>query len=221
MPRFVDAWAVAWRMHAFKREALSSVMALVLALVVMELFLLRIEARQGVVFADPLLGLFPPVDVHWIIYSIVYSAVLFGLVSLCLYPFALLLTVRALIVLIIMRMVCLFLLPLDPPADIIPLTDPFMLYLGVPMTNVRALFFAWPSGMLALLAFTAQWKDLKIIFSAGAVAVSGLLLVQHTHYTIDLVAAPVFAHAALGIAKWRTVAGFGSTVAQKSPSAPR
>jgi hypothetical protein len=217
MSRFVDAWNAAWRMHAFRRQTLYSVAAIVLAFIVMELFLLRIEGRQGIVFADPLLGLFPPVDVHWIIYSIIYSAVLFGFVSLCLYPFAFLLTIRALIVLVIMRVACLFLLPLDPPPDIIPLTDPFMSYLGIPMTNVRGLFFAWPSSLLSLFVFTAQWKDLKIIFSAGVVAVSGLLLVQHTHYTIDIVASPVFALAAVAIAKWDTVGDFGS----KTPSATR
>ena len=208
-------------MHAFKKEAIYSAPVLILALVMMELFLFRIQARQGVVFADPLLGLFPPADVHWIVYSLVYSAVLFGFVSLCMYPFALLLTARALIVLIIMRIVCLFVLPLDPPADIIPLTDPFVSYVGIPVTNVRGLFFAWPPAMLALLAYTAQWKDLKVIFSVGAVAVSGLLLLQHTHYAIDLVAAPVFAYAAVGLARWRTVGDFGSKASPKSPSAPR
>ena len=218
MPRFVDAWVAAWRMHAFKWEAIYSVTALVLTLVLMEVLLLRIEVWQGVVFADPLLGLFPPTDVHWIIYSLVYSAVLFGFVSLCLHPFALLLTARALIILIIMRIACLFLLPLGPPADIIPLSDPFMLYLGVPTTNVRGMFFAWHPAMLALLGYAAQWKDLKVIFSIGVVVVSVLLLVQHTHYTIDLVAAPVFAYAAVGIAKWHTVGGFGSRAESKPPS---
>ena len=215
MPRFAGAWSAAGRMHAFKKEAIYSATVLVLALVMMELFLFQIQAWQGVVFTDPLLRLFPPADVHWIIYSLVYSAVLFGFVSLCMYPFALLLTTRALIVLIIMRIVCLFVLPLDPPADIIPLTDPFTSYVGISMTNVRGLFFAWPPAMLALLAYTAQWKDLKVIFAAGAVAVSGLLLLQHTHYTIDLVAAPVFAYAAVGLARWRTVGDFGSKAAPK------
>jgi hypothetical protein len=73
--------------------------------------------------------------------------------------------------------------------------------------------------MLALLALTAQWKDLKIIFSVAAAVVSGLLVVQHVHYTVDVVAAPVFAYAAVGIARWRTVADAG-TVAAPKPSPP-
>lgn len=217
MPRFVGAWTAAWRVHAFKKEAVYSIVTLIVALVAMGGFLLQNEARVGVVFADPILGLFPPVDVHWIVYSIIYSAALFGLVSLSMYPFALLLTVRALIVLIVLHIACLFLLPLDPPTGIIPLSDPFLLFLGIRVTNVRELFFAWPAGMLALLAITAQWKDLKVIFSVAAAVVSVLLLVQHAHYTIDVVAAPVFAYAAAGIARWRTVGDVG-TVAVPKPS---
>jgi hypothetical protein len=60
---------------------------------------------------------------------------------------------------------------------------------------------------MALLAFTAQGKDLRIVFSCGAVLISALLLIQHVHYTIDVVAAPCFAYAAFGIGKSVTVGG--------------
>lgn len=201
----VKSWRSALRGRDYRDQLIASIIVLAITLPLMGSFLNYIGARMGAVLQDPLLRFFPPIDFKWITFSVIYSGIVFGFVSLLLYPYSLLVALRALIVLIILRVVCLYLVPLDPPADVIPLVDPFIRLPGIRHVIVRDLFFSWQTAIMALFAFTARWKDMKIIFSCVAFAVSILLLLQHSHYTIDIIAAPCFAYVAYNIAKWLTV----------------
>jgi hypothetical protein len=203
--RIVNSWRSALRGRDYRAQLIASIIVLAVILPLMGSFLNYVGARMGTVLHDPLLGLFPPVDFKWITFSLIYSGIVFGFVSLLLYPYSLLLALRALIALVVLRVVCLYLVPLDPPPDVIPLVDPFIRLPGIRHVIVRDLFFSWQTAMLALFAFTARWKDMKIIFACVAFAVSILLLLQHSHYTIDIIAAPCFAYVACSLAKWVTV----------------
>jgi len=218
MSKVTDRWRNAWKIHAFKEQSLVTLAGVIVALVLIRVFLDYVETRPGVVLPDPLVPLLPAVDLKWITYSVFYSGILFGLISLLLYPFALLLTLRALVVLIVLRIVFLFLLPLDPPAGHIPLIDPFIQPPDQPPLT-RDLFFSGHVATLALLGNTARWRDMKIIFFSTAVVVSVLFLFQHVHYTIDLVAAPCFAYVAYGVTKLITVGEIAIPFANNRPEA--
>lgn len=205
MPKFVGRWRSAWRIRLFRDQFFVSIVALLVATVLLRIFLDYVETRNGVSIFDPVVSAFLPIDFRWITLSLIYSGTLLGIISLFLEPYTLLLTVRAFVVMIILRIICLFLLPLQPPPGIIPLIDPLIQWPGTHPILTRDLFFSGHVAALALFALTAQWKDMKIIFSSAAAVVSILLLLQHTHYTIDIVAAPCFAYVAYGIAKWLTV----------------
>lgn len=209
MRRFFDSWRTAWRVGAFRDQFLVSILGLIIAVVAMRFYLGRLELRTGVLLNDPLLSIVPAVELNWIIFTIVYSGMVFGLASLVLYPFSFLLTMRALILMILLRILCLYLLPLDPPAGSIPLVDPLVQMMALRFVSPHALFFSWETATMALLALTARWRDVKIIFACAAAVISVLLLLQRTHYTIDVVAAPCFAYAAFGLAKWITVRDIG------------
>jgi hypothetical protein len=205
MPKFINRWRNAWRIRFFRDQFFVSIAGLLVVLVVTLLFLDYVERRSGSMLEDPLLSLLSPVDLKWITFSLVYSGVLLGFVSLGLYPFNFLLAIRAFFVMMLLRITCLFFLPLDPPAGFIPLIDPFVQLAGMAPVFTRDLFFSWHTATIALFAFTVQWKDMKIIFSCTAGVVSALLLLQHAHYTIDVIAAPCFAYVAYGIARWMTI----------------
>ena len=205
MPKFVDNWRGAWRNRFFRDQLLFSLIGLLLALVLMRLFLAYVESRSGIGLPDPLLSLFAPVELKWITYSFIYSAIILGLVSLAPHPFSLLLVVRATFVLVLLRITFLFLLPLDPPPGCIPIVDPFIRIPAISPTTSRDLFFSWHIALIALFALSARFRDMKIIFSSAALVVSILFLLQHAHYTIDVVAAPCFAYVAHGVAKSSTM----------------
>ena len=205
MPKFVQNWRTAWGIPIFREQFLTSIIALLVALVAIRLFLDFIETRPGVVLHDPILSFLPAVDLRLIAFSLVYSGMLLGFISLSLYPFSFLLAMRACVVLILARIVCLSLLPLDPPAGIIPFADPFIQLPDVRPVYTRDLFFSWHIALLSLFVYTARWRDMKLIFAAGALVISILLLLQHVEYTIDIVAAPCFAYMAYGVAKRLTI----------------
>jgi hypothetical protein len=199
MSNFVDGWRRALRSREFRDQILVTLAVLVVTGLLLRAFLDYIGARMGAVLHDPLLELFAPASYAWITFSLIYAGFLLGIASLFAYPFSLLLALRALVVLIVLRAICQYFLPLDPPADAIPLADPFIRIPGFRHVLVRDLFFSWHTALLFLFAFVTRWKDLKIILAILAVVVSGLMLLQHAHYTIDLVAAPCFAYAAYGL----------------------
>ena len=201
MPKFVNDWRTAWRNRFFREQFLISLIALLLAMVLMRLFLSYVETRNGIGLPDPLLPLLGPFDLKWIVYGFIYSAFLLALASFALRPFALLVVLRGMTLLILLRVVFLYLLPLDPPPGIIPLADPFLRMPVVFPPTSRDLFFSWPTAVLTLFGFSAQWRDIRIIFYSAAGVVSLLLLLQHAHYTLDVLAAPVFAFVAYVVAR--------------------
>jgi hypothetical protein len=214
MPRFVDDWRSAWKNPVFRGQFLLSVAGSIVVALLFRVFLDYIERRAGVILHDPVLQLFRPVDLHWITISVVYSGLLLGLISLLLHPFALNLALRAATALALLRIVCLWFLPLEPALGNIPLIDPLISWPVAGQTLTRDLFFGGYTSVMALFAFIAQWKDMKIIFACFAAAVSLLMLLQHIHYTIDVLAAPCFAYAALGIARQFTVVEIVTPVAR-------
>jgi hypothetical protein len=205
VPRFLDNWRTAWRSHDFRRQFFISLAALCVGLILHRFFQEFIEHRPGVSIPDPLLSLFRPVDLHWIAYSIIYSGVLLALTNFFFHPYTLLLFIRSFVIILLMQVITLYLLPLDPPHDMIVLVDPFIPTSVFHPTITHELFFSWHTALFTLFALTVRWHDLKIIFVGAAAVVSTILLLHHAHYMIDVVAAPCFAYAAYSLAGWKTV----------------
>jgi membrane-associated phospholipid phosphatase len=63
------------------------------------------------------------------------------------------------------------------------------------------LFFSGHTANLALLAFMVDIKWLKYILGICTFIVAVLLLVQHVHYTIDVLVAPFAAYISYKLAK--------------------
>ena len=218
--KIVNEWRSAFRNPAFRAQFVVSIVVLAVILPLMGSFLNYIGARMGVELHDPILRLFRPIGFKWITFSLIYSGIVLGFVSLLVSPFSLLLALRALSLIIILRAICLFLVPLDPPSDGIPLVDPLIRFPGIRPVLPRDLFFSWQTALMTLFALTARWRDMKIIFSGIAFVVSLLLLLQHSHYTIDLVVAPCLAYAAYGIAKQFTLLEYIASPARTSAVRP-
>ena len=99
-------------------------------------------------------------------------------------------------------MFCMYLLPLEPPIGIIPLRD-FLLentfYSNQVM--VKDLFFSGHTANLFLMALLLEHKKLKVIVFVICSIVGMMILLQHVHYTLDVIVAPFAACLAYVLAK--------------------
>lgn len=193
----VSNWKTYWSNKNNRTVFIFSFAIIAIVLFYFLRFLIFTENRKGIVFNDPILNLFPPVDLSVIIFSITYPIASFGVVVALQKPELFLKLIQVYTILILLRMLTLYSVALEPPIAIIPLRDALLestFYTG--RKNLKDLFFSGHVSILFVFAFVFTNKKLKILFAFAAIIVGVLVLIQHVHYSIDVIAAPVFAYLA-------------------------
>jgi hypothetical protein len=193
------AWREVWTEQRFRVEAIVTPIALVAVLAVMARFLSWVETRPGVVLADPVLAHIPPRDVTWLTFGLVYVGLVTTVVLLLPHPRRLVLGAQAYAVMVLFRMAVMSVTPLEAPPTTIPLRDPLVQILGTGEVLTRDLFFSGHTATLALLAFLAPGRASRRFFVVCTGLVAICVLVQHVHYTVDVLVAPFFAFASYAL----------------------
>jgi len=191
------AWRQGWGRPAFRHSwlLLLGLMFGVLVPVVPHFFLV-IQARPGPVLADPLLTLLPRQDVATAVFVLMYGSVVVGVGWLTRQPDLFLRGMWALLLLLLLRMATIWLLPLVPPLDMLPMPDPFtarVFHTAAGTAITKDLFFSGHTATVALLALAVRGRWWRSGLALAAVLVGVLVLVQRVHYTYDVLAAPLFA----------------------------
>jgi hypothetical protein len=205
---FVD-FRNAWRDPAWRAEFGVTVAVLVPVLVALTRFLDFIEGRRGVTLPDPVLALFPAVNLTWFTFLLIYAGIIAGLIILVQHPRRLLLVLQGYALMALFRMAAMYLSPLEPPPGIIELRDPFVEFFGGGKTLTRDLFFSGHTSTMVLLFLLMPGKWARAAYAFATFLVGLCVVLQHVHYTFDVVAAPFFAYGAfsivLGICKRRGI----------------
>ena len=162
---------------------------------ILPVFFGYIEKRKGVLLDDWVLDQIPPHNVSVLIFSIIWGMILFALVRAIYNPSIYITYCWTLIFVVIARFACITLVPLDPPAGLIPLSDPLTGIFYGHAVITKDLFFSGHTAILTLIVLCLKRKTDKLIGSLAVILVGFLLLVQHIHYTIDVLAAPVIVYA--------------------------
>ena len=95
----------------------------------------------------------------------------------------------------ISRIITISIVPLNPPQHLIPLIDPLInktFYDGVFIT--KDLFYSGHTATMLLIFFCMENKILKLVGLLAAILVGGMVLVQHIHYTVDVLVVPFFTY---------------------------
>ncbi|MGB5850005.1 MAG: phosphatase PAP2-related protein [Ignavibacteriaceae bacterium] len=184
-----------------RTELIITVLFLAVILFIFPNFLAFVEERQGVILADPILELFNPIDLTWLTFALIYISLIVAIFIFAAKPEILLLALQSYSLLVIFRMMVMYSAPLDAPEKLILLNDPFVQFFGSGEVLTKDLFFSGHTATLFLLFLLSDKKQLKIIFLISTVLVGIAVLLQHVHYTIDVLAAPFFAYASYRIAK--------------------
>lgn len=199
---FYESWKVALSNKNFRTKFIVSSILLAVSLFVLAKFLDYNEDRPGFSFADPLLIRFKPIDVTWITFILIYGALIVGLLAMSKYPRRILIAFQSYALVSSLRIITIFFLPINAPIHIIPLKDPFVeFFSGGGETLLKDLFFSGHTATMFLLALTAKHKTLKWIFVVATILVAACVLVQHVHYTIDVIVAPFIAYTSYRISR--------------------
>ncbi|HCR48645.1 MAG TPA: phosphatase PAP2-related protein [Rhodothermales bacterium] len=156
-------------------------------------FLEVIEARTGHRIYDPVLALIGPVYISEWIFVATYSVSLLGVLRNIRSPHHVLWIVFAYAGINLFRMITMTVVPLEPPETIMALRDPFLeggVYAGAP--KIKDLFFSGHTATVGMFIFMEREARWRLAFISGTILVAFLLLWQHVHYTIDVLAAPFF-----------------------------
>jgi hypothetical protein len=188
-----------WRDPAWRMELAMTGALLVPVLFALTHFLDAVERRHGVTLPDPVLALFPAVNLTWLTFLIIYAGIIVGLVVLVQNPRRLLLIFQAYAVMALFRMAAMYLAPLEPPPGIIELRDPFVEFFGGGKTLTRDLFFSGHTSTTFLLFLVIPGRWLRVAYAGATLLVGLCVVLQHVHYTVDVVAAPFFAYGAYSI----------------------
>jgi hypothetical protein len=197
-PLSVDAtWREALASRSFRVRVALTVPALVATLAALAALVKWVERRPGAVLADPVLALLPARDVTWPVFALIYVGIALAVALLARRPVRLVAGVQAYVVMALLRIVVMWATPLDPPPGMIVLEDPLVqLFGGAARPLTRDLFFSGHTSSMFLLFLAVPGKAAKGFFLAATVGVATLVLVQHVHYAVDVLAAPAFAWAA-------------------------
>ncbi len=195
----VETWRTEWRSRGFRPQLAGTLLATILTLSLLTRFLNWVEDRPGVVLQDPFLQLFAPVDLTWLTFALIYGGLVLGIFHLARRPQRLLLALQCYIVMVIFRIIAMWLLPLEPPATMIILRDPTVEILGTGQILTKDLFFSGHTSTMLLLSLTAYHRTVRTLFLICTVAVGTCVLLQHTHYAVDVYVAPFVAYAAYRI----------------------
>jgi membrane-associated phospholipid phosphatase len=87
----------------------------------------------------------------------------------------------------------------------ISLKDPFVELFGTGNTLDRDLFFSGHTSTMFMLFLLAYKPLFKKLFLIGVILVGASVILQHAHYTIDVLVAPFVAYASYRIAGFLVV----------------
>jgi hypothetical protein len=154
-----------------------------------------IHKKPGIYLDDALLNILTPHDVSWYIFGTIYSCILAFAISNFKNPKIVLLVCALYASVTWLRMATMYIFTIEAPEGIIPLKDPFLaLFIYNQPEFVKDLFFSGHVSTMITLAVTEPRKRNKIIYYIIALIIAVLLLIQHVHYTLDVVFAPFFTY---------------------------
>jgi membrane-associated phospholipid phosphatase len=186
-------WQSAWQSTRFRVMLLSSLIAIMAILLTFPLFFQTIDKREGMVLNDWVLNGLPAYDMSTPIFYVIWLTAMFTLIRCLQNPDMLLIFSWAYLFLCLTRMVTISLVSLDPPNNLILMADPLSNFFYGRKFVTRDLFFSGHTSTLFLMALCMPGKIDKILTIAATVVVGILLLIQHVHYTLDVLTAPLFA----------------------------
>lgn len=196
-------WQFAFKANGFRTKIIVSTSFLLLYAFIAPIIFEFIQQRNGYILSDYVLLHLPALNLSLPIFTLLYFLIASSILVFIFHPKSFLLTLVAYVILTTLRFSTILLVPLDPPLNIVELHDPFVQFFFYQQTVTKDLFFSGHTSILVLFALTIPYKHVRPLLLIGAGIIGFMLLIQHAHYTIDILFAPLFAWLSVTLAKMK------------------
>ena len=201
-------WQGAWQLPGFRRKVMTGLVLIIAILSLFPVFFQYIELRHGILLNDPLLGVLQPRDVSIPMFIAIWAITLLAVFRAAQTPQMFLTFLWAYIFLSLARVLTITLIPLDPPLGLVNLRDPLSNFFYGEKFVTKDLFFSGHTSSVFLLYLTIPGKMDKKLALLATACVGSLLLVQHVHYTLDVLGGLLFAWGCYQLARKTIVKEF-------------
>ncbi|MHA8053660.1 phosphatase PAP2-related protein [Aquirufa sp. OSTEICH-129A] len=196
-------WSKAWEESAFRWKFIGALLVFLIFPWKADDYFQWIQLREGMLIQDVILANIPPINVSYPIFGIIYCSVVYLLFQLFPSPKTFLWFAWGFNLETVIRLTCIYLIPLNPPINLVDLHDPLaeIFIYGENLAITKDLFFSGHTATMVFVCFfLPKERDKKWAYGLTLVLM-GLLLIQHVHYTMDVVAAPIVTIGAIYLVK--------------------
>ncbi|MFD2934122.1 phosphatase PAP2-related protein [Spirosoma flavum] len=213
------AWQTAWQSPIFRRKFIIGIIGVLTLLGTFPYFFHTIEQHSGPVLNDWVLSQLPPYDVSLIIFLVIWAAGLLILIRSRRNPAVFMMFVYSYVIITLSRMLTINLVPLNPPVGLIPMVDPLTNAFYGKVYITKDLFYSGHTSTIFLIFLCLRQRWDRLIVLLGSLLVGGLLLVQHVHYTVDVLSAFVFTYPLYWLGKKLALSGWNTTESKVNQNA--
>ena len=189
---YEDKWLHAIRNPLFRKKLYAGLISAILTLGSLPFFFQHIEQKNGRVIPDVVLDFLPAIDVSIPIFTMLWSMTILIIVRSVQSPKLFVTVLYGFVFMELSRMMTISLFPLNPPGHLIPLVDPLSNSFYGKSFITKDLFYSGHTATMFLFFLCFRRKTDKLLSLLCSIAVGVLVLIQHVHYTIDVIAAPFF-----------------------------
>ena len=192
--QLLERWKTVWKEPHFKQQFFVALAILICLLPALPHFYQYIQLRNGYTQNDLILRAIPPYDVSVPVFAILWLTMILSVIRSIQSPSTFLTFFYGFLILNITRLICIAIVPLNPPIGLIPMIDPLSNFFYGKSYVTKDLFYSGHTAAQVLIYLCLTKKSDKRIAFVAAVLIALLVLIQHVHYTLDVIFAPFFGY---------------------------
>ncbi len=203
IPVALQRWNNSLSSPGFTPKLLTAIAVFVSGALQFPTYFRNIQQRQGTILNDFILTNIPAMDVSTPIFAIIYGLLVYMILRILKEPQLFLLFALTFVIETVFRMTTIYFVPLNPHPDLVFLHDTFaeLLIYGNSEPITKDLFFSGHTSTMVMIWLFVEKPYEKFVAAIATFILAFLLLLQHVHYTVDVLGAFFFTYLSYLIAR--------------------